>query len=80
LLREQQTAFNASKIGQTVSVLVTGTGRNEGQMHGRSPWLQAVHFDGAEDLIGQIIDVEIVGASLNSLSGQLPGRSKEVAA
>ncbi|MCB4379861.1 tRNA (N6-isopentenyl adenosine(37)-C2)-methylthiotransferase MiaB [Synechococcus sp. MU1644] len=80
LLREQQTAFNASKIGQTVSILVTGTGRNEGQMHGRSPWLQAVHFDGTEDLIGNIIDVEIVGASLNSLSGQLPGQSKEVAA
>ncbi|WOR14903.1 tRNA (N6-isopentenyl adenosine(37)-C2)-methylthiotransferase MiaB [Hyphomonas sp. FCG-A18] len=72
LLREQQTAFNASKVGQTVPVLVTGKGRNAGQMHGRSPWLQAVHFDGAEDLSGQIIDIEIVGSSLNSLSGKLP--------
>ena len=70
LLREQQTAFNASKVGEIVPVLVTGKGRNEGQMHGRSPWLQAVHFDGAEDLAGQIIDVEIIGATLNSLSGQ----------
>lgn len=72
LLREQQTAFNASKVGQTVPVLVTGKGRNAGQMHGRSPWLQAVHFYGAEDLSGQIIDIEIVGSSLNSLSGKLP--------
>jgi tRNA-2-methylthio-N6-dimethylallyladenosine synthase len=72
LLREQQTAFNASKVGQTVPVLVTGKGRNAGQMHGRSPWLQAVHFDGTEDLSGQIIDIEIVGSSLNSLSGKLP--------
>jgi tRNA-2-methylthio-N6-dimethylallyladenosine synthase len=72
LLREQQTAFNASKVGQTVPVLVTGKGRNAGQMHGRSPWLQAVHFDGTEDLSGQIINIEIVGSSLNSLSGKLP--------
>ncbi|MEM6535511.1 MAG: tRNA (N6-isopentenyl adenosine(37)-C2)-methylthiotransferase MiaB [Pseudomonadota bacterium] len=75
LLREQQTAFNASKIGETVPVLVTGKGRMEGQMHGRSPWLQAVHFDGSEDLAGQIIDVDIIGASLNSLTGvQTDGR------
>lgn len=80
LLREQQTAFNASKIGETVPVLVTGTGRNEGQMHGRSSWLQAVHFDGAPDLVGQIIDVEIVGSSLNSLSGTLPSGANEAAA
>jgi len=80
LLREQQSAFNASKVGQTVPVLVTGKARNEGQMHGRSPWLQAVHFNGPADLAGQIIDVEIVGSSLNSLSGQLPGQASGVAA
>ncbi|MEL6857463.1 MAG: tRNA (N6-isopentenyl adenosine(37)-C2)-methylthiotransferase MiaB [Pseudomonadota bacterium] len=79
LLREQQAGFNASKIGQTIPVLVTGTGRNEGQMHGRSPWLQAVHFDGAPDLIGQIIDVSIVAASLNSLSGELPHQNRGAA-
>ena len=80
LLREQQTRFNASKIGQTIPVLVTGTGRKDGQMHGRSPWLQAVHFDAAPDLVGQIVDVSIEGASLNSLSGALPGQTAEVAA
>jgi tRNA-2-methylthio-N6-dimethylallyladenosine synthase len=72
ILREQQSAFNASKIGQTLPVLVTGAGRQAGQMHGRSPWMQAVHFDGGPELAGQIIDVRIVGASLNSLTGQLP--------
>ena len=80
LLREQQTRFNKSKIGQTIPVLVTGTGRQEGQMHGRSPWLQSVHFDGAADLSGQIVDVSIVGATMSSLSGELPAKSKEVAA
>ncbi|MFN4184586.1 MAG: tRNA (N6-isopentenyl adenosine(37)-C2)-methylthiotransferase MiaB [Hyphomonas sp.] len=71
LLRTQQTEFNASQIGKTLPVLVTGKGRNEGQMHGRSPYLQAVHFDGPETLNGQIVDVKIVGASLNSLAGEL---------
>ena len=71
LLKQQQTEFNASKIGQTIPVLVPGKGRNPGQMHGRSPWMQAVHFDGPEHLAGQIVDVRIAGATLNSLSGEL---------
>ena len=78
LLREQQTEFNASQIGKSLPVLVTGKGRNPGQMHGRSPYLQAVHFEGPESLNGQIVDVKIVGASLNSLTGQL-ARVREAA-
>ncbi|MEO1027877.1 MAG: tRNA (N6-isopentenyl adenosine(37)-C2)-methylthiotransferase MiaB [Pseudomonadota bacterium] len=71
LLREQQTAFNASKIGQILPILVTGKGRLEGQMHGRSPYMQAVHFQAPDSVMGQIVDVEITRASLNSLSGEL---------
>lgn len=78
LLRDQQTAFNKSKIGETVSVLITGTGRRDGQLHGRSPWLQSVHFNGGADMIGQIVDVSIDGATMSSLSGELV-KSKEVA-
>ncbi len=71
LLREQQEAFNRSKIGTVVPVLVTGKGRLPGQAHGRSPWLQSVHFEGPEDLVGQIVEVRVDGASLNSLNGDL---------
>ncbi|HAY06695.1 MAG TPA: tRNA (N6-isopentenyl adenosine(37)-C2)-methylthiotransferase MiaB, partial [Hyphomonas sp.] len=71
LLREQQTAFNGAQVGKTLPVLVTGKGRNPGQLHGRSPYLQAVHFDGAEALMGALVDVKIVGSSLNSLTGEL---------
>ena len=70
LLRNQQASFNASKIGQTIPVLVTGKGRNPGQLHGRSPWMQAVHFDAPGTLMGQIVDVKVVGATLNSLAGE----------
>ncbi len=80
LLREQQTRFNQSKISQTIPVLVTGTGRRDGQMHGRSPWLQSVHFDGAPELSGQIVDVAIGGATMSSLSGALAKQPKEVVA
>lgn len=79
LLREQQTAFNVSKVGQTLPVLVTGRGRMDGQIHGRSAYQQAVHFDGSEALIGQIVDVRIEGASLNSLSGVLDSESEAAA-
>jgi tRNA-2-methylthio-N6-dimethylallyladenosine synthase len=70
LLFAQQRTFNSAQIGARLPVLVTGAGRRPGQAHGRSPYLQAVHFD-AEPQIGAIVDVRIEGASLNSLSGAL---------
>jgi len=78
LLWEQQTAFNQSKIGETVPVLVTGKGRNPGQVSGRSPWLQSVYFEGDDSLQGQIVDVAINHATQNAISGDLV-RVKEVA-
>ncbi len=71
VLRDQQTAFNAAQVGRTLPVLVTGKGRMEGQMHGRSPYLQSVHFPAEASLVGEIADVRITGASLNSLNGEL---------
>ncbi|WP_240006430.1 tRNA (N6-isopentenyl adenosine(37)-C2)-methylthiotransferase MiaB [Pseudaquidulcibacter saccharophilus] len=71
LLAEQQTAFNASKIGQEVDVLVTGKGRNPGQMLGKAPWQQSVFFAGDESMINKTVRVKAVGAGLNSLAGEL---------
>jgi tRNA-2-methylthio-N6-dimethylallyladenosine synthase len=68
-LWRQQTAFNARQIGRTLPVLVSGTGRMPGQMYGRSPYLQAVHFDGPTDLVGKIVDVQVKVSTQNSLSG-----------
>ncbi|RIJ32091.1 tRNA (N6-isopentenyl adenosine(37)-C2)-methylthiotransferase MiaB [Henriciella algicola] len=70
LLKQQQTEFNASKVGETLPVLVTGKGKMPGQAHGRSPWMQAVHFDAPESLVGQIVDVKIVGSTMSSLTGE----------
>lgn len=71
VINRQTAAFNAAQIGRRLAVLFDGTGRYPGQLHGRSPYLQAVHVQGSPALIGEIATVEIVGATKNSLSGVL---------
>ena len=69
LLSEQQAEFNARCVGRTLPVLFERSGRHPGQLVGRSPYLQAVHADGADEWLGRIAPVEISGAGPNSLSG-----------
>jgi tRNA-2-methylthio-N6-dimethylallyladenosine synthase len=68
LLFEQQKRFNEAQIGKVLPVLVTGRGRMPGQAHGRSPYLQAVHFTAPPEA-GKIANVRIEAASLNALAG-----------
>jgi tRNA-2-methylthio-N6-dimethylallyladenosine synthase len=69
LLRDQQQAFNARCVSQTLPVLITGPGRYPGQIAGRSPYLQPVHLQGPLSLTGQEIPVHILSAHTNSLAG-----------
>jgi tRNA-2-methylthio-N6-dimethylallyladenosine synthase len=71
LLRDQQAAFNRSRAGMVAEVLVTGPGRHPGQMAGRTPWLNPVHFDGPASLAGRVVPVAITAGHPNSLSGVL---------
>jgi len=73
LLYHQQKAFNESLIGKTLAVLVENGGRDDGQLFGRAPYLQGTHFNGPENLVGQIVPVLITGAGRNSLKGQWSG-------
>jgi tRNA-2-methylthio-N6-dimethylallyladenosine synthase len=70
-IAEQTRAFNRSCVGKVLPVLVEKPGRNPGQLGGRSPYLQAVHMDGPEHLIGTIQPVEIIALGNNSLSGRI---------
>ncbi len=70
-LYADQFAFNKSLVGKTLPVLVEGTGREDGQLFGRSPYLQGTHFMGSTDLIGQIVPVTLTSAGKNSLIGDL---------
>ena len=71
LLDEQQKAFNASQVGKVLPVLFEKAGRHPGQLSGRSPYLQAIHCDGPDRLIGQIVPVRIEAAAKMSLAGVL---------
>ena len=71
LLNEQQLAFNLSCVGKTMSILLEREGKEDGQLIGRSPYMQSVHVIAPQHRLGQMVDVEIVSAGANSLKGQI---------
>jgi len=71
LIREQQEAFNQKMRGKTLSVLIDRLGRQKGQIHGRTPYMQALHTFGSESLIGTEVTVNVTEIGMNSLSGNL---------
>ncbi|MGL4811819.1 MAG: TRAM domain-containing protein, partial [Beijerinckiaceae bacterium] len=71
LLEEQRVAFNRSMVGRTCDVLFDKPGRYDGQMVGRSPWLQAIVVQSRANLVGKIARVRIDEMSSHSLFGQL---------
>jgi tRNA-2-methylthio-N6-dimethylallyladenosine synthase len=71
LLNRQQSAFNSAMLGRRIDVLLDGPGRLQGQLVGRSPWLQAVQVDAPASLIGTIVEVVIDRIGSNSLFGTL---------
>jgi tRNA-2-methylthio-N6-dimethylallyladenosine synthase len=80
LLGEQARAFNASKAGATVPVLFAELGRCDGQLIGKTPWLQSVYAEANPRLIGRVVDVRIVAGHANSLAGEIPTAGYEAAA
>ena len=71
VLERRQRAFFAGMIGRTLDVLFEKPGRHEGQLIGRSPYLQGVHALANPRLIGTIQPVRITDATLQSLGGEL---------
>ncbi len=71
LLEDQRQAFNRACVGRRLAVLFEKPGRHEGQVIGRSPYMQAVFAEGPPSLIGAIAEVEIVDLRPNSLHGRL---------
>ncbi len=71
LIAQQQKTFNTACIGQTLPVLLTGPGRHDGQMIGRSPYLQPIHLDAPETSQGMIVMAEIEASISNSLSASI---------
>lgn len=79
LLSAQQKTFNASCLGREMTLLLERKGRFEGQLVGRSPWLQPVQLDAADKLIGEIVKVRINRIGSNSLFATLLGEAAPAA-
>ena len=71
LLTAQQRAFNRAAVGRDMTVLFEKPGRHPGQLVGRSPYLQAVHADASDDLIGTVAPVRVTALGANSLAGEI---------
>ena len=72
-INAHQLMFNQSKVGTDTQMLVERSGKRPGQMIGRSPWLQSVHVETSAAL-GEIVDVTLVVAGPNSMTGALRQR------
>jgi tRNA-2-methylthio-N6-dimethylallyladenosine synthase len=72
-------AFDAAQVGRRLPVLFEKAGRREGQLIGRSPYLQAVWAEAPPALLGRVVDVDIETTGPNSLQGRLAAPA-EVAA
>jgi tRNA-2-methylthio-N6-dimethylallyladenosine synthase len=71
LLMSQQDAANRAAIGMTSDVLFEKSGRNPGQIVGRTPYLQPVHVEAPAALIGTVRAVRLEALTANSLKGGL---------
>ena len=65
-----QTAFNRNTVGKTCDVLLERPGKFDGQLIGKSPWLQSVHVLAPELSIGNIVRVQITDSGPLSLKGE----------
>ncbi len=71
LIAAKQLAFNQSSVGKTMPVLFDRDGKFEGQLVGKTPYLQSVYIQNREHLRGTIADIHITGGYANSLTGDI---------
>ncbi len=71
ILQRQQLHTNQRMLGRTIPVLFDRIGKRDGQILGKSPWMQSVYVQQAVEYANRLVDVRITGAYLNSLSGEI---------
>jgi tRNA-2-methylthio-N6-dimethylallyladenosine synthase len=79
LINQQQQAFNSASVGKRTSILLERKGKLDGQLIGKTPWLQSVHVFAAKCAIGDMIEVDLTSAGPNSLAGSLVSKELHVA-
>ena len=72
LIRTNSEKYLSKLVGTSQEVLIEGTSKTDPmKLFGRTFTNKIVNFSGSTDLIGQIIDVKIIGSNRNSLDGAL---------
>lgn len=71
LLFSHQLNFNKESIGKIMPVLFDMEGRNQGQIVGRTPYMQNLHTNLDNSYMHKIVDVRVVDATVNSLTGEI---------
>src|SRR5262249_32233715 len=71
LIDSQQSAFNLAAIGTTIDVLFERAARKEGQIVGRTAYLQPAHVMAPVDIIGTVLPVHVESLERYSLLGHL---------
>lgn len=71
LLAQQQLAFNQSMVGKVLPVLLQKDGKKEGQLIGKSPYMQSVFITAPKEKEGQVVNVSITAGFQNSLAGAI---------
>ncbi|MDX2094576.1 MAG: tRNA (N6-isopentenyl adenosine(37)-C2)-methylthiotransferase MiaB [Alphaproteobacteria bacterium] len=71
----QQLRFNRRMVGSTQPVLIERLGRKEGQVIGKTPFMQSVVLENAVHRLGQLVDVAIAEAYEFSLKGEVVVRA-----
>jgi len=70
-LNENTEEISRSMIGSIQKVLVEGHSKKGSTLSGRTENMRTTHFQGNEDLIGQLVSVKITEGFANSLQGEL---------
>jgi tRNA-2-methylthio-N6-dimethylallyladenosine synthase len=78
VLNAQQVEFNRAMIGRVLPVLLEKPGKRDGQLVGRSPYLQAVHVMADPSEIGRVVALRIDDIGHFSLSGSRVAREPGV--
>ena len=67
LIKKYTRDFNKSFLGKEIDVLIDKPGNGENRLSGRSAYLQSVHMDGNNSMIGKIIKAKVTKSRDNSL-------------
>ena len=71
VLSSQQREFQRSQVDRVLPVLLEKRGRLGGQLVGRSPYMNSVHVQAGDILLGQIVPTRILKSEPNSLAGEI---------